>query len=551
MEENKTIIEYLQELIEEYKNEIDILSNSLPTVYEENKNILTLVIDDINNIVKIDFNKIEILLSEVIEDKKTREDLLENMKIIETLLKLNVEKKTTYRLSIEQLQYINTFLRNISLIIRKNEEEKEEKRNEKEKLRNICNKYIELLDILTNPNNDKIITDIKLIELLLQDTDLSTTERRKIIINILKKNQTTYENILTNKIVKKELKDSEIIPIFEKYGYDYNLLNQEDKEYLKEYLDKDELKEKLSIWVNNTFPIINLEEEGSLFTHILIRLKINDLETLIKIKEEELLNTLDLYELLSLLLIDTTTDKELSRKINNIYKNTKYLNDNNYNIEEIFNNNKMILWINNNLLIKNIKILKDYDLLKDTLNIEILSIIDIENIEEIIDQFIEISNNTYNYLKQNPSIIRDLSENKRLIYSIYNEEHNNNLVGAFLEKDNKLILKNNLEDSEYLGYIHEFENKLSYARIMKDYDKIDEFKYQPIEKLIEYIDIDNPLLYNINSILISRLKTERIYELLVENNTLLNDSLLYALTYNKLLTEEDFYEIEKMIMKEE
>lgn len=548
MKEENNLQSLLKNIIRDYQEEITEVEDSLPSIDDENLNSLNSFLDDVNNILEVDLDSSDYLLREVIEDKSTREDLINNLKIIQTLLRLNKEKHTTFKLSFEQLEYIDSFLRKVKMIIKKQEEIKEENNTSREKLINICNKYKELLNIITNPNNQIIITDIEIVQLLLKESNLDSEARRKIIINLLKINQSTYKKVLSSKTTTIKISDKELEKIFDKYGYDYYELSESNKEYLKEYSTYEDINETLKCWVNYNFPIINLKEEGDLITHIIIRINKEDLNNMALTSLNSNINSIELLEILSILLIDSKTDKELQLKIKNYFKNITYLEDNKYDIKDIYLKNKTILWLDNKLLKKNIGVLKDYKLLSNSESIseDLLSIIDIEKLEEEIDSFIEISKNTYNYLIQSPQIIRMIHDNNKLLEAIYYEEHNKELLGAFLEKDNELILRNNIENSDFVPYQPSFINKESFDKIIKEYE-IRDYIYQPIEILIKFIDTDNPLLYNMDGILISRLKVERIYELLVEANLIIKESLLYAITYNKLLTESEFNVIEKLI----
>ena len=348
------------------------------------------------------------------------------------------------------------------------------------------------------------------------------------------------------------LNDDEISKLFDKYGYDYHLLEESNQEYLKEYSTYEDIKEKLEYWVNYNFPILNLEEEGDLFTHIIIRIHSSTLKDMITASMECNINSIQILDILSVLLIDTNTDSILEERIKDYSKNIKYLYDSHYDLNDIYQKNRKVLWINHTLLKKNLSILKDYNIIDNSssLTIEILKILDIDKLEELIDTFIEISKNTYTYLLQNPSIMKDLQEKPYLLEAIYEEEHKNDLLGAFLEKDNKLILRSNIENKEFIPYHPIYMNQSSFDKVMNNsIERIDEYKYQPIEQFINNIDIDNPLLYNFDGILISRLKVERIYELLVESNLLIKDSILYSVTYKTLMTEETYKELEDLFLQ--
>ena len=69
-----------------------------------------------------------------------------------------------------------------------------------------------------------------------------------------------------------------------------------------------------------------------------------------------------------------------------------------------------------------------------------------------------------------------------------------------------------------------------------------------IEKLEEYTDKNNPVRYNFNGVLISKLKVKRIYNIL-KNYELENyeDSLLYAVLYNTIINQNDYENIKQIV----
>ncbi len=547
-EEKDSLLSLLKDLIKDYTKEIDEYNDSLPSIYEENRDSLKTFVRDVSTIVEMDLNTIEELLREEIEDVQEREELISNLKIIQTLLISDKKNHTDYHLSFEQLQYMGTFLKKVLMIMKKYEEESNEKKEQKERLTTICEKYKELLTILTDPNNHKLINDMELIELLLKESNLEDIERRKILIHLMKKNQTTYENILSNKGTFITLNDHEIDKILSKYGYHYDDLNESNQEYLKEYATYEDIKDIIKCWVDYNLPILNLKEEGDIFTHIVIRMKPSLLEEMLKTSIDNHINSIETLEILTVLLVESDNDEILESRIKDYQKNLIFFRNHGYDINAIFKRERKVLWMNHKLLKKNFSLLKDYQLLTDTLTNELLQIIDNERLGELIDSFIEISKNTYPYLKQSPTIINELKENDDLLEIIYYHEHNKELLGAFLEKENRLILRRNIEKDDFISYKPSFLNEITFLKAIDDFtEKEEEVKYQPIEELISYIDRDNPLLYNMSGIMISRLKVERIYEILVESNCLLQDSLIFAVTYHTILTEDDFNKIKKVL----
>ena len=87
-------------------------------------------------------------------------------------------------------------------------------------------------------------------------------------------------------------------------------------------------------------------------------------------------------------------------------------------------------------------------------------------------------------------------------------------------------------------------NAKQYSKILKNNrnDEIDELlvlKNLIIRKLEENITRDR-MAYNIGGILISRIKVLRIFTTLAQNGYDDEEALLYAMTYNSLLTKEQY-----------
>ena len=72
--------------------------------------------------------------------------------------------------------------------------------------------------------------------------------------------------------------------------------------------------------------------------------------------------------------------------------------------------------------------------------------------------------------------------------------------------------------------------------------------YDNLERLEEYTDQTNPLRYNFEGTLISKLKVKRIYNILKNYNIHeLEDSLLYAVLYNTIINQADYEKVKKIV----
>ena len=206
------------------------------------------------------------------------------------------------------------------------------------------------------------------------------------------------------------------------------------------------------------------------------------------------------------------------------------------------------------------------------------------NFEEIVDQFIEISEDGLDYVRQNMSRICNIpSPHSLIFYNIYasymeQDELGNDLVreGPFVNVKNgkKLLLRGEItrynnsgyKNTPYRGVTEENkkEKTMTIDITMNNKSKFDsaieDSKYNSIniidlvsndsklEKLEKYTDKVNPYRYNFNGTYISKLKVRRIYNILKNYN--LDDesnSLLYAITYNSILSQDAFDKIKSIV----
>ena len=74
------------------------------------------------------------------------------------------------------------------------------------------------------------------------------------------------------------------------------------------------------------------------------------------------------------------------------------------------------------------------------------------------------------------------------------------------------------------------------------------FRDPRLGELEKYIDPANPLVYDFNGTRISALKVQRVLYLLNQANVdNLDDSLLYAITYNTIIDQNNFDKIKKIV----
>ena len=148
------------------------------SLLEDNRELISALRKDKNSIIDIDLVDIETILNEleVIE----KDEILKYFEVIQTLLRLNKEKNTSYKLTESQLEYINLFLRKIDAYEKKRSKKKEQLENKK-------NDYQRLLDKLIDGREE--ITELDTLRNLFNDLSIKEEKQSRILISLLKYNK--------------------------------------------------------------------------------------------------------------------------------------------------------------------------------------------------------------------------------------------------------------------------------------------------------------------------------------------------------------------------
>ena len=202
-----------------------------------------------------------------------------------------------------------------------------------------------------------------------------------------------------------------------------------------------------------------------------------------------------------------------------------------------------------------------------------LSFLGSTNFEETIDQFIETSPLGYDYIKDNLSRLKIADPKDLIFYKIYASYMKQSCMGspmipegpfAFFNSS-KLLLRGEItnDNSMYRGLNDNnkqaqtmtvdpvVRNQVFFDKAVRDKEadiNFYNFRDPRIEELDEYIDPTDPLVYDFNGTRISVLKVRRVLYLLHQANVDgLDDSLLYAITYNTIIDQNNFNKIKNMI----
>ena len=346
------------------------------------------------------------------------------------------------------------------------------------------------------------------------------------------------------------------------------------------------------------FPKFNLPKDSSKLTTILINCDKETIEMVVEFSKSRGITPYDLTSLVPVLVeqrnrnikkpgqIKPPTDDTpiIAGKSKDYMDNIEFLESNGFDILYIYNKCRELLIVNHERLKENFEAFNLYGFKFDqdslgNLTHPALSCLLSSNFIEVVDQFIEICPKGFDYIKENMSRIMTYPDPLGIVfYNIYasymeTNEYGDDLVpeGPFnkhfqlrgeitryagsgyknipyrgVTEENKqektMTITPDIKNKElFEERVHEVKTE---CKPLKDLTEND----RELEKLEEYTDKNNPVRYNFNGVLISKLKVKRIYNIL-KNYELENyeDSLLYAVLYNTIINQNDYENIKQIV----
>ena len=178
MAEEELIISLLQEQQEKIQEELEEQSNANNNIIEENRELIEDLKRDKNTIININIEIIAKILNELQVEEK--EEIIKHFEVIQTLLKLNKEEHTTYKLTETQLEYINLFLKQVETYEKQIQKEYQTKKQHQKE-------YQQLLDKLNDKREP--ITELNILKHLFKDRSLDEETQSRILIALMKYNK--------------------------------------------------------------------------------------------------------------------------------------------------------------------------------------------------------------------------------------------------------------------------------------------------------------------------------------------------------------------------
>lgn len=569
--------------------EIEKFNNEIDDIKKENKKLIEIYNDIENNINSLIYLKADTLKKIInkfeVDDTK---ELYNELKTIKKILTLNKDYKSTLRLFKKNQEFFDYFLDNFRKTnerlkiedpgIKKIEKKIEQYKNFKEKIKDkdfkISSKDLRLIDSLFENNIEE--------------------ENQALLLELMKYEKSSYKRVLSKSVRKKNLllEDSDLEKIFDKYNYDFKKIDSNYKKILKEKANLNNIEEVFKALKEFDYPLI---ENSYILVSLLLGSNYNTIKEVSTFAKDNKLIPRSLLDISGALIKQNDNTKMddysvmLTGSSVDFMKNIATLKNAGISINYIFQGCKSILTMPNSLLEKNLDLFNKYGFSFDYKRRGIIDpspcALMSNDFAGITDQFIEIHPDGLKYLINNLSNLKTVSNSYALMfYNIYecqkNSKGNINDVedGPFrkvMEDDREnyqlkaIITRNNKEyKNTFYKNIKDNNKKEMTDTIevnIKSRDRLDRiikksndvsitnsiFNNAFIQSINKYIDYDNALIYNFDGVRISRLKVLRIYNALMKKGIKDSiDNFMYAITYNSIISQENYDKILKIVKKE-
>ena len=567
---------------------------------DEKIDLERLLFASVFNISIIPYSNLEKIVdgfSITLEEKKTMKNQL---RTIVTILKLNSINGTNMVLDEGQMEVLNIFLRKLHEYISERRDFMLKNNIDIEKLTEINDKYKALATTLSNPKNTNFISDMDSLITLFDEVSLPEEERQKIIVSLIKYNRNIFNS--KNKTGKKKvnsnlLDTNKVKEIFKKYGYDFSKLSGDIQDKILEFGKLGKIKEVLCTLSKLGLEKLDEEKNGYQLMSLVLASDKETIGNTVKFAlKKRILNNLLVVMPSAFISSENNSFNNIGNKkfkimdsafINN-YKpyivgcdlefrnNALLLEKYGLSVKYVLDKCPLLLMISNEKLSNNLELFLEYGFSfngkKKRLVNSALMALTADNFSEIVDQFIEIHPFGVKYLRDNLSSIKTVKRaDDILFYNIYYSRLFENDDIAF-----RRVISNNTEYLCICGNINDrfrksyygindsnkreitntiipiFNAKNRYLEVLeKDYDRVIDvsiFDNEYIQKINVFSDEVEPLIYNFGGIRISKIKVLRVFNILIKNGILASlDSLLFAITYNTIISAENYERLSKMI----
>lgn len=574
MTEQTELITILKDAINHKKMDVKEYNDRLDQNLSKKMQLLENLKKDVNEITKANINQINEMIDAFQISEEEKNNLKKELDIIKAVLTLNQTENTNYTLLPNQLAALTRFIENLEKYIENKNLEKQSIDPEYNQIMLLTKQYKKLLSQLKKPTQETLITDIDTILQMFQEEEIQEEEKQAILLSLIKYNyEITRKKEMALTRNHKKMTSQELSLIFKKYGYSYDKLDKNFRDKLKKEGNRKQISEVFSTMQKLEFFKLDEKTEGLLLTTYLLATTKENLEEITKIAQQRGINMITIERLVSIYISDgyKYDGKYSIGKKEDFKKNVQLLVEHGISIPYVAEKGKDLLILANKKLQENLEWLERYGLYSEeretSLLDDFLSALKSPYIPEMIDLWIESHPLGLRYIKNNlTALSTNIETNKLIFHKLHLSATIGNNEAFRLTMSNgvkKLLLRKEItnDDIEYQGIsdiasakringqkeVH-FKMEKEYQRIAKEsiHHAISStiFECPEIEYLDRFSDSEESLLYNINNLRISKLKVLRIYNALCEQNlgkTI--DALLFAITYHKILTEEEYNDL--------
>lgn len=598
-------LESINELIstEEQKNidlkkDIDLLRKFIMSVNRNSESIRNFTIEELS--------KVTDLILKYWDFSYEKEEILNNLKIVNVVLLGKHDKHLELDLSDSQREFLNSYINSANKCLESITNKYKNRGIENSSLIKLHDKKEnDILDLeilhekIVDPNNDEILneSDYKIVEKIANDENMPINVRKQLLILFIKYNHDRYNNISK---IEETININEVIDCFTSVGYGpamisiiekhkeeiINNANTANISTILNYLEemgirrKFELVDLLDICifgslesVRRTFERIkNDPDKLNLYISISPSVWINNTEkkTNLRVRKHSEKNNTDINKKNVLY---TKAHYISSEEVEN---NIRYLQDMGFNVSFENPQCKKTISIPNQRLRYACEVFKEYGLLtKDNIDTFAISALTVGNVLEKLDNFTEIGllnghsnlgDEFNNYLKYNASkILANFRDLFPLLYESYRKNDINTYYGIYFSNTKK----GSLNQTFLSDLTHNEKLMKSSKRIRQESDSYIEMyisKYEEYENILtndisltidetvfddpEIIALEdnnrikgNDKIYIIGGQVISRLKVLRNYSKIRVANTNNEEALMYSIVRGSYLDEKTFKNI--------
>lgn len=594
------LLDLLTDYIEKNKKIVDEFYKFQDQQLDKKIEIEKKLQDDINNIVTVDFEMLKKIVNDFSLEEHEKVEMINEIEVIIKLLELNKANGTSLEISGIQKDILMKFFACFKNYISSRKNYSIDFDIDVLQLDKDLKKYKKICNSLSSSKNISFISDIDLLDKLFDEENLSEEEKNEFYQFILKYNRKIYDyktgtgNIRELEVLGK-IDFEKLKKLFLKYGYNFDELPIEIQENIVNRATVSNIKDVFMALERNGYHL-DLNNDYYLLMALLIESNKMVIDRVSGLAFSKGLTPEQVIKIGGILIKQSTSKVKSSKAYNRFFveeindnslrivgssddfeKNVKELTKWGISVKYVYNRCKYVLTCSNEVLSHNLSLFQEYGFsLKRNVNklcSATWSSLMQYNTFDIIDRFIEIHPFGLEYLRSNLSVLRQVDNlDDLLFYKLYYSNKNCGSDEAFFN-----IINNNVSQLCFQGKVSGLTSYYidSYANInnsnkfditgtfiptfSRDYyaiirNKVDReiaasiFDNPYIQHINMYSDRSEPLAYNFDGIRISKLKVLRVFDALIECGVEINDeSFLFAILYNTIISKDDFDKLRKMI----